>query len=240
MSDYENRINELIEAFSSYREIMEPLQESLRNVANTYDSIRDSLDTLNNTFVRDGGMQMDKVQSMLASQAKSGQVLAERISTLNSVGERYTSSVGSLVTKLAEVEKRLSTVEEMEKNAEKILDRLEKIVEEKKNSYNLRDLQKSLENYNKNVERVSDFINKDVAQALSENGKKIEAIRSDYAALNEAVSEQNKSIAELVASFRETNNLLRKTVEKGSVNEEYLYDVLDKWANDRKIKLKKK
>ncbi|MGN0768515.1 MAG: hypothetical protein ACI4M8_04070, partial [Christensenellales bacterium] len=139
-----------------------------------------------------------------------------------------------------DVAKKLETVTQMEKSAESILSKLEAMIEEKKTSYNLKDLQKSLDAYNKGVEKISDFINKDVGAVLQENAKKIEEIRKENEALSAALAEQNKTVASLSGYFAETSSLLRKTLEGGAVNEEYLFDAFDKWAADRKVKIKKK
>ena len=55
-----------------------------------------------------------------------------------------------------------------------------------------------------------------------------------------AVAAQGKDIATLIATFAETTSLLKKVVEGSTVNEEYLFDAFDKWAADRKVKIKKK
>ena len=44
----------------------------------------------------------------------------------------------------------------------------------------------------------------------------------------------------LIEEYKATNAFLRKIVENNDVNESYLFDVLDKWAQDRKVKIKKK
>ena len=49
-----------------------------------------------------------------------------------------------------------------------------------------------------------------------------------------------KDVAELTATFKETAALLKKVAENGTVNEQYLFDAFDKWAADRKVKIKKK
>ena len=58
--------------------------------------------------------------------------------------------------------------------------------------------------------------------------------------LSAAVYEQCKVIATLIEEFSKTSALLKKLVEGSSVNEEYLFDAFDKWAADRKVKIKKK
>ena len=98
----------------------------------------------------------------------------------------------------------------------------------------------SVYDYNVNVEKISDFINKDIAEVLKQNADKIEAIRRENEALSKTVAEQSKDIATLIAEFSNTSALLKKLVEGSTVNEEYLYDAFDKWAEDRKVKIKKK
>ena len=51
---------------------------------------------------------------------------------------------------------------------------------------------------------------------------------------------ERKSVEELLAEYRETNKFLRLAVENGDVNTEYIYEILDKWALERKVKTKKK
>ena len=47
-----------------------------------------------------------------------------------------------------------------------------------------------------------------------------------------------KVLDKLSETYKETNALLRKIVEKEDVNEAYIFDVLDKWAQSRKVKIK--
>ena len=44
---------------------------------------------------------------------------------------------------------------------------------------------------------------------------------------------------ELVETYKSSNELLKKIVEKQDVNEAYIFDILDKWAEERKVKIKK-
>ena len=239
MSDY-NELKELIDSFVAYRNVLTPLEENLRGIASTYSSIRDALDDINRTFAPGTGVQLDKIHSTLNAQARSGKELTQKIDEYSVSGEKYAKAVSDMTERFDDVAKKLETVTQMEKSAESILSKLEAMIEEKKTSYNLKDLQKSLDAYNKGVEKISDFINKDVGAVLQENAKKIEEIRKENEALSAALAEQNKTVASLSGYFAETSSLLRKTLEGGAINEEYLFDAFDKWAADRKVKIKKK
>ena len=54
------------------------------------------------------------------------------------------------------------------------------------------------------------------------------------------ISGEKKAVEQLAAEYRETVRLLRSAVESNDVNMAYIYDILDKWAEDRKVRTKKK
>ena len=233
------QLQELIDAFVSYREVLTPLQENVKSVADAYAGIKADVERLDKTFSGDAKAQLDKIFASLSQQAKSSRELTQKIDEFARSGEKFGQAVADMTEKFAAIEERLTAIDRLEKTAEEQLARLDVIVNEKKVSYNVKDLQRSLDQYNKNVERVSEFINKDVAAVLQENGKKIEEIRRENEAMSGALAEQNKTVKELLYAFRETTETLRKTVEGERVNEEYIFDVLDKWATARKVKIKK-
>lgn len=233
-------LNELIESFISYRNLLLPLQENLKQVASSYQSIKDDLGLIERTLGGNVAGQLDKIQSTLLTQAKSGKELTEKIGAYAESGDKFAKSVAALNQSFSLVTEKLQAVTEIENAAENLIAKLDGIINEKRANYNLKDLQKSLDSYNKNVERISEFINKDVASVMQENARKIEELRKQNELLSATVGKQGESVAELTAVYSATSSLLRKTVESGSVNEEYLFDAFDKWAADRKVKIKKK
>lgn len=239
MSDI-NEIKQLIDSFSAYRNVLAPLQESLHSLAETYGAIREDLDNLTKNLSGNAGSQLEKIHSTLSQQAKSGQELARKIDEYADSGEQYSRAVAEMTRRFGEISGKLDAINQIEKTAESIMGRLEELVEEKRASYNVKELQRSLDAYNKNVEKISEFINKDIAAVLQQNADKIEAIRRENEALATVVGEQGKAVSELTAMFAETSVLLRQAVENGTVNEEYIFDAFDKWAADRKVKIKKK
>ncbi|MBD5132684.1 MAG: hypothetical protein HDT28_08895 [Clostridiales bacterium] len=237
MSD--NSIKELIDSFIAYRNLIAPLQDSLHSVSKTYEEIRNDLDALTKNFSGSAMAQLDKVHSTLNAQAKSGQELGKRIEEYSASGERYAKAVEEMSARFSTVADRISSLVEIENAAQSQLARIDALISEKRSSYNLKELQKSLDGYTANVEKISDFINKDIAEVLKDNADKIEAIRKENEQLSAAVAAQGKDIAALVTEFAKTSELLKKSVEGSTVNEQYLFDAFDKWAADRKVKIKK-
>ncbi len=236
----ENSIKELIDSFVTYRNLLAPLQDSLHSVSKSYEEIRNDLDNLTKSFSGNAANQLEKVHSTINAQAKSGQELGRRIEEYATSSEKYAQAVNDMSSRFSEVVNRIDSLSKIEKSAQSQLAQIDNLITEKKSSYNLKELQKSLDGYNKNVEKISDFINKDIASVLKQNAEKIETIRKENEELSTAVAEQGKDIAILITEFSQTSALLKKLVEGSSVNEEYLFDAFDKWAADRKVKIKKK
>ena len=140
----------------------------------------------------------------------------------------------------ASIQGRISAVNELEEKAEEQISRLDSIIEEKKRNYDLKDLKKSLDSYNANLQVVGDFINKDVADNIIANTNSIREIKEGNENVAKRLQDEKQSIDELAKAYQSSNELLKKIVEKNDVNEEYIFDVLDKWAEDRKVKIKKK
>lgn len=236
----DNSIKELIESFIEYRNLIAPLQESLHTVSKTYEEIRGDLDNLSRSFSGNTAINLEKVHATLNAQARSGQELTKKIDEYAQSGERYAKAVNDMSSRFSAVVERVDALQQIERSARSQIERIETLIEEKKSSYNLKELKQSLDGYNTNVQKISDFINKDIASVLTSNAEKIERIRKENEELSKAVSEQSKDIATLTATFAETTALLKKVVEGSTVNEQYLFDALDRWAVDRKVKIKKK
>lgn len=236
----ENSIKDLIDSFIAYRNLIAPLQDSLHSVSKTYEEIRNDLDNLTKSFSGNAVNQLEKVHATINAQAKSGQELGKKIEEYSASSEKYAQAVNDMSSRFSEVVNRMDSLDKIEKSAQSQLAQIDTLIAEKKSSYNLKELQKSLDGYNKNVERISDFINKDIAVVLKQNAEKIENIRKENEELSAAVNEQGKDIAILIEEFSKTSALLKKLVEGSVVNEEYLFDAFDKWAADRKVKIKKK
>lgn len=236
----ENSIKELIDSFIAYRNLIAPLQDSLNSVSKSYEEIRNDLDNLTKSFSGNAAAQLEKVHSTINAQAKSGQELGRKIEEYASSSERYAQAVNDMSSRFSDVVNRIDSLGKIEKSAQSQLAQIDNLISEKKSSYNLKELQRSLDGYNKNVEKISDFINKDIASVLKQNADKIETIRKENEDLSAAVAQQGKDIAVLITEFSQTSELLKKLVEGSSVNEEYLFDAFDKWAANRKVKIKKK
>ena len=232
-------IKTLINAFIGYRELLTPIQSGLSDFLETYNSVRDDIEKLNTAFDGSAQNNLQSIAKTLASQAEKSTDLSSRIEQFAKATNRYVSQVDNLVSLLEKTEQRIATINDIEHKVSEQIKKLDAVIEEKKISYNLRDLQRSLEGYDSNVRRVSDFINKDVAEVLSENARKIDEIKQGEESLQKEISGEKTSVEELLETAQKNNELLRRIAEASDVNEEYIYTVIDKWAQSRKVKTKK-
>ena len=232
-------INSLIDAFVGYREMLVPIQSDLSEFLNTYTSLKGDIDKLSSSFSDDAKSKLDEIYRSLASQAQKSEELTKKVDQFLKSSSKYTDEVEKLISTFNNVESRLSSINEIEKRAEEQIGKLDSIMEEKKRNYNLKELEKSLDSYNSNLQAVSDFVNKDVAENIVANTKTIQSIKDGSENIVKRLEEEKRSIDELSSTYKASNDLLRKIVENQDVNEEYIFDIIDKWAESRNLKIKK-
>ena len=229
----------LTDAFIEYRDMLVPVQESLKSMVETYDSLHEDIDKLGGEFGKGMHEKLDKIYNTISLQAKKSEDLNRSVDTFLKNSERYSSQIGGAINAIEEVQKHLSVLNEIENKAQEQLKKLDEIIEEKKINYNIKELQRSLESYNSNAQRLSEFINKDVADALKKNSGEIDNIKKAYQKIEDRLEEERRDISQILAEIRTSNELIRKSIEESNVNEAYIYDILDRWAEDRHIKIKK-
>lgn len=235
----EEQLGALIQSFLAYRDMLAPVVENLQGFITSYDSLRHDVDTINKAFAGDVEGKLAAISDTLAKQATASSELSGQIERFVNMGNRYVRDIEALSARLGEVEKRLSAMDELEARASEQLAKLDTIMAEKKSNYNIRDLQRTIESYGNSIGKVSDFINHDVADVLKENNSRLDGIRSISSGIANTLGEEGKDVRALFEQVKTNNDLLVKLLEKGDVDEAYLYDILDHWAQTRGVKLKK-
>ncbi len=234
-----NDLKALTQALKEYRDLLVPVQESLSDIVEAYGAIKSDLDELNTTFDDGVREKLDKIYSALTGQAKKSEELTIGINDFMKKSDRYTAELNSATAIFKEARERLNAMAELEEKAREQLSRLDALLEEKKSSYNIKDLQKSLDGYNLNVQKISEYINKEIAASIQNNSKEIERIKQSSEKIEARLEAEHTDIVALANAIQTESELLKKVVENGDVNEAYLFDALDRWAISRKIKIKK-
>ena len=235
-----SEVNALIDAFVGYREMLVPIQTDMHEFLETYGAMKNDVDKLNTAFSGDVQGKLAEIYKLLESQAEKSEALTRKVDEFLKSTNKYTEEVDKLMTMFQGIQGRINDVNELEAKAEEQIQKLDTIIEEKRRNYDLKDLKKSLDQYNSNLQSVGDFINRDVADNIISNTKFIQEIKSGNENIAKRLEEEKLSIDALATSYAESNNLLKTIVEKQDVNEEYIFDILDRWAESRKVKTKKR
>ena len=235
-----SEVNALIDAFIGYREMLVPIQNDMHDFLETYDALKNDVEKIDKAFSGDVQGKLTEIYKILSSQAEKSEALTRKVDEFLKSTSKYTEEVSKLMGMFETIQTKISAVNEIETKAEEQISRLDDILEEKKRNYDLKDLKNSLDKYNANLQSVSEFINKDVAENIVENTKTIQEIKSGNTNVVTHLMEEKSSIEELSENYRATNALLKKILEKNDVNEEYIFDIIDKWAEDRRVKTKGK
>ena len=235
----ESQVKELIDVFIQYRDLITPIEQNLRNFAETYDNMRNDIQELSRSF--DGNIQkkLDAIYLDLSKQFEKSKDLSSQIDLFKQRTDSFASKLENLINIFGNIENKINRIDEIESRATMQLEKLDAIAEQKRKMYNLKDLEKSIDSYNVNVQKINEYINKDIAVALKNNNEKIGAIKDKSESVFESLVKEESSIVELVKSYNQTNQLLKQIVESKDVNEQYVFDLIDMWAKDRGVKLKK-
>ena len=153
-----NEVNALIDAFVGYREMLVPIQADMHEFLNTYVAMKNDVDKLDEAFSGDVQAKLSEIYKLLASQAEKSEELVRKVDQFLRMSGKYTEGVESIISKFESVEGRLSAINDIEKRAEEQIGRLDTLLEEKRRNYNIKELEKSLDAYNANLQTVGDFI----------------------------------------------------------------------------------
>jgi prophage DNA circulation protein len=235
-----SEVNALIDAFIGYREMLVPIQNDMHDFLETYDALKNDVEKIDKAFSGDVQGKLTEIYKTLSSQAEKSEALTRKVDEFLKSTSKYTEEVSKLMGMFETIQTKISAVNEIETKAEEQISKLDDILEEKKRNYDLKDLKNSLDKYNANLQSVSEFINKDVAENIVENTKTIQEIKSGNTNVVTHLMEEKSSIEELSKNYVETNALLKTILEKNDVNEEYIFDIMDKWAEERRVKTKGK
>ena len=235
----ELQIKELINAFVEYRNLFTPIEQNLRNFADTYENMRADIQTLSQSF--DGNMQkkLDAIYNDLSKQFEKSKDLSSQIDAFKQKTDKFGAEMNKLLTMFENIESKINKIDEIENRAVSQIERLDAIAEQKKKNYNLKDLERNLEAYNTNVQKINDYINKDIAVNLKNNDEKISIIKDKSESVLEVLLNEKSNIEQLISTYTQTNKILKNITEKQDVNEQYIFDLIDAWAKDRGVKTKK-
>ena len=236
----ENDVAELIKVFKGYRDLITPIEQNLRDFSSSFENMQEDIKNLSGVFDGNVNTKLDKIYKDLSSQAEKSKSLISQIDKFTSTTKNYIGSIEKLTSTIDNINNKLGEVEKIQKTADEQVERLNGIIEEKKKNYDIKQLQKSLDNYNSGVEKINNYINKDVAENLKNNSDKVQKIQDTTDNIFESLVQEKESIEKLIENYSQSNKLLQTIVEKETVNSEYIYYVLDKWAEDRNVKIKKK
>ncbi|HAJ78122.1 MAG TPA: hypothetical protein DCO89_03550 [Clostridiales bacterium] len=229
----------LIGAFIEYRNMLEPIEKNLRNFADTYNNMREDIKDLSKNF--DGNIQkkLDAIYNDIVKQFEKSKDLSSQVDSFKQKTDIFSDKLEKLMDLMSKMENRIYKIDELENKVTSQIEKLDTIVEQKNKMYNLKDLEKNLEAYNANVQKINEYINKDIATMLKANDEKLNNIRDKNTSVLENLLEEKSDIVELLGTYAESNKLLKNVVEKQDVNEQYIFEILDKWATERGVKTKK-
>lgn len=234
-----DEIKQLVSTFKEYRDLLTPIEKNLRDFSDTYQNLSGDIQKLSSSLGGNIQGKLDGIYTELSRQFEKSKDLSSQIESFVQKTNFYASALDKLQSAFEKIESKFVAIDAVEKKAEEQIEKLNVIVEEKKKNYDIKELEKNLEQYNKNVQQINNYINNDIASALKKSNEQVSQIKDKNESVLETLLEQNSNIEKLIESYCESNKILKTFVQKDDINQDYLFSILDKWANERGVKTKK-
>ncbi|MCL2847642.1 MAG: hypothetical protein FWE13_02700 [Firmicutes bacterium] len=234
-----NQLKDLIDSFKGYRDLLAPVQKNLVEFMSTYDDMKDNIDKLQNSFGGEVKKGLEDIFSRMSAGAEKATALASQVDKLASAANNYSSKINSALSALEKIEQRLSAVTDIENRAEKALGQLDEMLAQKSKNYNLKELQVAIDKYNEEVKKVAGFVNNDVGGIILESHENLGKLKGGIDDIIKAKADDKETLQSLLNSFSASEQYLKTITENRDVNEAYMFEILDKWATNRKVKIKK-
>ena len=208
-------VKELVESFRAYRDMLVPVQKNLNDFVDTYDIMRENIDKLNTAFEGDVKGKMEELFRQMSAQAAKSASLSERIDKLTEATREFQKLFNSFST----LEKLVTSVNSLERRAEEQISKLDEAVSVKTKTYNIKGIEQSLNSF-------------------LDTHAQIGAIHGSLDSIVKTQNDDSVTLVKLLESYKASGDFLKKITESKDVNEAYLFDILDKWADSRKLKIK--
>jgi len=230
----EKEITDLITEFSKHTKVIEKVNENFASFVQAYKVIKESLEKLNVDVKSKQTIEHTMNDLVSKSQNMVGDinVLSGKINKLENLINPISEQIENLNTSF----KKLINFEE---NVQKILNNVNK-TNETIEKLDLNQINDALVSYNEKMEQTKNIFEKDVKKSFDTNNAKIDAMVSDVNSVLKNADSQNTHLEELVNQQSSLQAILTKIADKNTFQMEYLYEILDKWADERKVKTNKK
>lgn len=126
-----------------------------------------------------------------------------------------------------------------QKEALESISKFEEIMKKIEN-VDFKNYESKLERYTYNLQLLNDKIENGLQEKIDKNLGEIEKFEKKINEISENTTKQNNAITEIAKSVATMTTLLSKLTKTGNVDEQYIYEIIDRWADESKVKHKKR
>ena len=113
-----NEIKMLIQTFKEYRDLIGPIEQSLKSFSISFENISDDLKNLNTNFDGDIQGKLDKIYRELSGQAEKAKTLTSEVDRFTAMTGKYVNGVDGLVRLCEKIEEKMNTLNSIQDKAE--------------------------------------------------------------------------------------------------------------------------
>jgi len=227
-------IADLIGEFTNHTKVIETVNENFTNFVHAYKQIKESLEKLNIDI-----KSKHNIEKAMNDLLGKGELLVVDITVLAEKINKLESLINPIAEQIENLNTSFKKLINFDENVQAILNSVSK-TNETIEKLDLNQITKMLDSYSQKMDQTKTIFEQDVKKAFNVNNAKIDNMIKDVSFVLKNADTTSTRLELLVKQQVELQAVIAKLVDKNTFQMEYLYDVFDKWAEERKVKLSKK
>lgn len=216
-------LTQIINHFAEERELLSQSVQGIEEFVKTYTELKIFLDDFK-------GKENINVSDNLSN-------INKELNAMNEIVNSYNSNLSGKYKKLQEdfdqLLKKYQTLETSQKKLTNFVDKIDNFMQVL-TKLDLNEMAASLNNNQTKVEKLNALVEKDLKEQIEKNNKNVQSVIISFKQFIEASKKQQTEVNKIAQETKVTNDLLKEMSKSNNINQAVLFELMDKWAEERK------
>lgn len=223
-NDFKSKaLDQILDHFAEERDLLSKTVKGIEEFASSYKEIKTILDEFKGEDNLSVSNSLLNINSELIS-------IDESVKNYNTnLAEKYTEITEDFKNLFKKYDVLLESQKELTSFIEKIDNFMETL-----NSLNMNEIINSLNENERKVERLNELVEKDLKEQIKHNNEVVGKVVTVFDEFIKTNNQQQMNVKQIADETQATNKLLKELSKSNNINEGVLFELMDKWAEDRK------
>jgi len=231
-------LERIINEYADSRKLMESVNSNINEFIEAYKEVSNKLNKLQRPDDIELKEKIDGLEKKLGTIDESIKEYKEILDNNINVATKINKSIINSDNAIKQINEKLTPTLELITNTLGAMNNFNTIVESF-SQVDFSSLEKNIPEYTSQIVSLNKNVKKNIADKIKTNDIAFEKLHKSVSKVVDNSDNQTNTLGDISTKLLDTNMLLEEIVTKGNVDEQMIYEILDKWAESRNIKIKK-